>query len=35
MVKHIVSGHGGKVTVASDLGKGATFTIALPAAEVP
>jgi two-component system phosphate regulon sensor histidine kinase PhoR len=35
MVKHIVSGHGGKVTVASDLGKGATFTIALPAVEVP
>jgi two-component system phosphate regulon sensor histidine kinase PhoR len=34
MVKHIVAGHGGKVTVASDLGKGATFTIALPAVEV-
>jgi two-component system phosphate regulon sensor histidine kinase PhoR len=33
MVKHIVAGHGGKVTVASDLGKGATFTIALPAVE--
>ncbi|HEX9049995.1 MAG TPA: HAMP domain-containing sensor histidine kinase [Anaeromyxobacter sp.] len=35
MVKHIVAGHGGKVTVASELGKGATFTIALPAVEVP
>ncbi len=35
MVKHIVSGHGGKVTVASDVGKGATFTIALPAVEGP
>jgi two-component system phosphate regulon sensor histidine kinase PhoR len=34
MVKHIVGGHGGKVTVASDVGKGATFTIALPAVEV-
>jgi two-component system phosphate regulon sensor histidine kinase PhoR len=33
MVKHIVTGHGGKVSVASDLGHGATFTIALPAAE--
>jgi two-component system phosphate regulon sensor histidine kinase PhoR len=35
MVKHIVSGHGGRVSVASDVGKGATFTIALPVAEVP
>jgi two-component system phosphate regulon sensor histidine kinase PhoR len=34
MVKHIVSGHGGKVSVQSELGKGTTFTIALPAAEV-
>ena len=33
MVKHIVAGHGGKITVASELGKGATFTIALPAYE--
>jgi two-component system phosphate regulon sensor histidine kinase PhoR len=33
MVKHIVAGHGGKVTVTSELGKGATFTIALPAWE--
>jgi two-component system phosphate regulon sensor histidine kinase PhoR len=33
MVKHIVIGHGGKVTVESDVGKGATFKIALPVAE--
>src|SRR5512133_1141300 len=33
MVKHIVAGHGGKITVASDVGKGATFTIQLPAME--
>jgi two-component system phosphate regulon sensor histidine kinase PhoR len=33
MVKHIVAAHGGKVGVQSELGKGATFTIALPAAE--
>jgi two-component system phosphate regulon sensor histidine kinase PhoR len=35
MVKHIVSGHGGRISVTSDLGKGATFRIALPVAEVP
>ncbi len=34
MVKHIVAGHGGKVSVASDLGRGAAFTIALPMAEL-
>jgi len=34
MVKHVVAAHGGKVSVASEVGKGATFTIALPAAEV-
>jgi signal transduction histidine kinase len=33
-VKHIAAGHGGKVSVASELGKGATFTIVLPVAEV-
>ncbi len=32
MVKHIVTGHGGRISVASELGHGATFTIALPAA---
>ena len=35
IVKHVVTAHGGRVTVASDLGKGATFTIALPALEEP
>jgi two-component system phosphate regulon sensor histidine kinase PhoR len=35
MVKHIVGGHAGKVSVESELGKGAAFTIALPAAEKP
>jgi two-component system phosphate regulon sensor histidine kinase PhoR len=33
MVKHIVEAHGGRVTVASDVGQGAVFTIALPAAQ--
>ena len=32
MVKHIVSAHGGKVTVRSEVGQGASFTILLPAA---
>jgi two-component system phosphate regulon sensor histidine kinase PhoR len=33
MVKHIVAAHGGQVAVESEVGKGATFTIVLPAAE--
>jgi two-component system phosphate regulon sensor histidine kinase PhoR len=35
MVKHVVEAHGGKVSVKSDLGKGAAFTILLPIAEAP
>ena len=31
MVKHIANGHGGRVSVASQVGHGATFTISLPA----
>jgi two-component system, OmpR family, phosphate regulon sensor histidine kinase PhoR len=34
MVKHIANGHGGRVSVASQVGHGATFTISLPAAAV-
>jgi two-component system phosphate regulon sensor histidine kinase PhoR len=33
MVKHIIGAHGGRVGVESELGKGAVFTIVLPAAE--
>jgi signal transduction histidine kinase len=31
LVKHIVEGHGGKVTVRSVVGEGSRFTIQLPA----
>jgi signal transduction histidine kinase len=33
LVKHIVEAHRGAVSVTSDLGRGSTFTISLPAAE--
>jgi len=33
MVKHIITGHGGIIEVESELGKGTTFTITLPALE--
>ncbi len=34
MVKHIVEGHGGRITVRSEVGQGASFAIWLPAAGV-
>ena len=33
MVKHILKAHGGKVSVKSELGKGAAFTVLLPASD--
>jgi two-component system phosphate regulon sensor histidine kinase PhoR len=33
MVKHIVDAHGGKLLIASEPGKGSTFTILLPGGE--
>ena len=33
MVKHIVGAHGGRIAVSSEVGKGAAFTVTLPAAE--
>jgi two-component system phosphate regulon sensor histidine kinase PhoR len=35
MVKHIVTAHAGRISVSSELGEGATFTIALPTMEAP
>jgi two-component system sensor histidine kinase SenX3 len=32
LVRHIAESHGGKVTVTTEVGKGTTFTLRLPAA---
>jgi len=33
MVRHIVSAHGGEIRLDSDVGRGSTFSIVLPAAD--
>jgi two-component system sensor histidine kinase SenX3 len=35
IVRHVVSNHGGTITVVSEEGRGSTFTIVLPRAETP
>ena len=35
MVKHILNRHGGRLTIDSTLGQGATFTVHLPMAATP
>jgi two-component system sensor histidine kinase SenX3 len=35
IVKHVTAAHGGKVTVASKVGEGSTFTLRLPIANRP
>ena len=30
IVRHVVEGHGGRVSVTSELGQGSTFTVELP-----